>query len=90
MAKSTPIQWCDSTVNPVMGCEGCELWPSNRVLKQHMGESLAVLFPQLSLRAISKVVDDVLGKSSASEIWENRGDVVQIIVTLLEDLTYEK
>lgn len=26
MRKSTPIQWCDSTVNPVMGCGGCELW----------------------------------------------------------------
>jgi len=26
MAKTTKIQWCDSTVNPVMGCEGCELW----------------------------------------------------------------
>lgn len=26
MAKFTKIEWCDSTVNPVMGCEGCELW----------------------------------------------------------------
>lgn len=26
MGDNTPIQWCDSTVNPVMGCEGCELW----------------------------------------------------------------
>ncbi len=26
MAKTTKIQWCDSTVNPVMGCGGCELW----------------------------------------------------------------
>lgn len=24
--KNTDIEWCDSTVNPVMGCEGCELW----------------------------------------------------------------
>src|SRR5688572_33443058 len=27
--KKTHIQWCDSTVNPVMGCDGCELWPRN-------------------------------------------------------------
>lgn len=27
MAKVTEIQWCDSTVNPVMGCDGCELFP---------------------------------------------------------------
>lgn len=26
MGDTTPIQWCDCTVNPVMGCEGCELW----------------------------------------------------------------
>lgn len=31
MSKTTKIQWCDSTVNPTMGCDGCELWsPSNR------------------------------------------------------------
>jgi protein gp37 len=26
MSKDTAIQWCDSSVNPVMGCDGCELW----------------------------------------------------------------
>lgn len=26
MSETTGIQWCDSTVNPVMGCDGCELW----------------------------------------------------------------
>lgn len=26
MSQTTKIQWCDSTVNPTMGCEGCELW----------------------------------------------------------------
>ena len=25
--KNTLIQWSHSTVNPVMGCPGCELWP---------------------------------------------------------------
>lgn len=28
MAKETAIQWCDSTLNAVMGCCGCELWPT--------------------------------------------------------------
>ena len=27
MAIKTNIQWCDSTVNPIMGCGGCELYP---------------------------------------------------------------
>jgi protein gp37 len=26
MSDKTPIEWCDSTVNPTMGCDGCELW----------------------------------------------------------------
>ncbi len=25
MSLTTEIQWCDTTVNPVMGCDGCEL-----------------------------------------------------------------
>jgi len=28
MGVTTKIQWCDSTCNPTMGCEGCELWNS--------------------------------------------------------------
>ena len=24
--KNTKIQWCHSTINPRMGCDGCELW----------------------------------------------------------------
>ncbi len=30
MAENTPIHWCDSTVNPTMGCDGCELWHGER------------------------------------------------------------
>lgn len=26
MSIKTKIQWCDSTANPTMGCDGCELW----------------------------------------------------------------
>ncbi len=29
MSKETGIEWCDSTVNPVQGCGGCELWTAN-------------------------------------------------------------
>lgn len=30
MAQKTKIQWCDSTANPTMGCDGCELWNRKR------------------------------------------------------------
>lgn len=32
MSETTDIGWADSTVNPVMGCDGCELW--NDTLKE--------------------------------------------------------
>ena len=28
MGLHTGIEWCDSTCNPMMGCDGCELWTS--------------------------------------------------------------
>lgn len=31
MSEKTPIEWCDSSVNPVMGCDGCELWIPGKV-----------------------------------------------------------
>jgi len=30
MSMKTKIEWCDSTVNPTMGCDGCELWSAER------------------------------------------------------------
>lgn len=30
MSERTPIEWCDSACNPVMGCDGCELWMPER------------------------------------------------------------
>ena len=30
MSVKTKIQWCDSTCNPTMGCDGCELWTKDR------------------------------------------------------------
>lgn len=30
MSKYTQIQWCDSTCNPTMGCDGCELWNKHK------------------------------------------------------------
>jgi protein gp37 len=36
----TKIQWCHSTINPVMGCSGCELWPSPAKIKADMVASI--------------------------------------------------
>jgi hypothetical protein len=39
--KNTKIQWCDSTINPVMGCDGCELWPSPATLRGEIVRALS-------------------------------------------------
>jgi protein gp37 len=30
MSRRTDIEWCDDSVNPAMGCDGCELWDPKR------------------------------------------------------------
>ncbi len=37
MGAATNIQWCHSTVNPVMGCDGCELYPSLSKVRATIG-----------------------------------------------------
>ncbi|MEO8207089.1 MAG: DUF5131 family protein [Chthoniobacterales bacterium] len=38
MSIKTNIQWCDSTVNPMMACDGCELWPTILQLVNNIAE----------------------------------------------------
>lgn len=33
MGKDCPVEWCDSAANPVMGCDGCELWIPGKGIK---------------------------------------------------------
>lgn len=35
--KQTNIEWCDSTVNPTAGCDGCELWTPRSAEQQKRG-----------------------------------------------------
>ena len=40
--KNSAIQWCDHTVNPVMGCDGCELYPvSVAIIREALKEYLS-------------------------------------------------
>lgn len=39
MSKDTNIEWADSTLNPQMGCDGCELWnPKAGIFKCYAGQ----------------------------------------------------
>jgi protein gp37 len=36
LMQNTNIQWSDDTCNPVMGCDGCELWPKQSAIISQM------------------------------------------------------
>lgn len=55
MSNVTKIQWCDSTVNPLMGCAGCELWESNAVIFKGIDTALKALHPDVWKQGEAKV-----------------------------------
>ena len=83
MGIRTDIPYCDSTVNPMMGCDGCELW-SPRIGNKHcysgvMTERYAgrkgwpvefgapALFPERVAKAVGW--SDLTGKKRRSSPW---------------------
>ena len=52
--KSTKIQWCDSTVNPVMGCNGCELWPTPETIRREIGRALVESGIQICTESLAR------------------------------------
>src|SRR3954451_23834887 len=82
MSVKTKIQWCDSTVNPTMGCDGCEIWGVQRktcyagTLHQRFGGVTpgyaprfedVTLFPGRMEAAASW--PSLVGKSRAGKAW---------------------
>ncbi len=56
MSKNTAIQWADSTINPVMGCDGCELWPTQGQLRLTSNLYLLKHFTEISPGFIKEVL----------------------------------
>ena len=52
MSENTKIQWCDSTVNPIMGCNGCELFPKPKHLLSQIDTAVAALGITIDSEAI--------------------------------------
>ena len=80
MANKTPIQWCDSTVNPAMGCDGCELWPTNLMLKNRMVKELAALLPSADRAYLRQIVEKAMGDDSPTILWKRQKAIVWTIV----------
>jgi protein gp37 len=70
--KKTTIQWCHSTVNPVMGCDGCELWPGKgKIVAEIATAIIAAGGAQISPN-IQKFISNLIGDQATSQIYTNR------------------
>ena len=93
MSLKTSIQWCHSTVNPIMGCLGCELFPSSKEVLNSIDQAIAKVgtwemgqsrrvFKRLADEAFSRIEDPQLGHSRAittTNIWHLRKTFVDQI-----------
>ena len=86
MSDRTKIQWCHSTVNPIMGCGGCELFPAPGEILESVdaavgaaaewppGQSRA-LMRELVNESFMKIKIPLEGHSAAlttTNIWHHR------------------
>ena len=70
--KNTKIQWCDDSANPVMGCDGCELWPGPEKIITELMRLIIItccLPPDTDIR---KAVSAVVGGRATSQIYSDR------------------
>ena len=54
MSEITDIQWADTTVNPFMGCGGCELFPSPGIVLDAIDRAVATAGDPIDSRATYK------------------------------------
>ncbi len=71
MSQNTAIQWADSTINPVMGCDGCELWPTIGSLRATARAFMRDRLRITSSNEIDHVVGDHDDWRDATSIYQN-------------------
>jgi protein gp37 len=57
MATITTIQWADTTVNPIMGCGGCELFPKPATVLEGISDAMngAGASPKVTKKAVESM-----------------------------------
>ncbi|HPA20386.1 MAG TPA: DUF5131 family protein [Verrucomicrobiae bacterium] len=70
MSDETKIQWCDSTVNPVMGCGGCPLWPTPAALRKAPAAELAQ--HGVPAQEAQRLLDGALDGLTATDVYQRR------------------
>lgn len=77
MSKNTKIQWCDSTANPIMGCHGCELWPSTQQLAHAIAQA-ASDFPDPPKAAD---ILQIIGGRLPTDVYHLRRTLAEVLVS---------
>lgn len=75
----TDIQWCHSTINPVMGCDGCELWPAPAKIIAELANSIAARLPGVPVKEIRQSVAAAVGERATSEIYADRMAIAEAL-----------
>ena len=70
--KKTKIQWCHSTVNPEMGCDGCELWPGTGKIVSELTLVIVANTIALQMAEVQKTISSIIGNRETSEIYSDR------------------
>ena len=76
--KDTTIQWCHSTVNPVMGCDSCELWKPAPAVRLSI-QNFLVGLTHLPGHKLAPVIRVVAGDRETSEVYRDRELIAQEI-----------
>lgn len=80
--KNTNIQWCDSTINPVMGCDGCPLFPKPATVRNSVSEWL---ISQGNDKSTSEgLVNEYLRGMTLSEIYHRRNELSGSIAAAMD------
>lgn len=78
MSHHTNIQWCHSSSNPIMGCDGCELWAKAGKIIADMATKLQSSgFTSLSLQELRETISAVISDRKTSEIYAERNKIAR-------------
>jgi len=62
-----------------MGCDGCELWPTNKGLQLGVVKELQAQFPESPSSSFKMIVADAMKDYPATELWKHQDAIIKII-----------
>ena len=73
--KMSQIQWCHSTINPAMGCDGCELAPPAGHVRNALVAMLLQLLPHVPKADLEAHARGILGNRQLSGFYRDRKEI---------------